>query len=199
MWEYSNSKREKNFSEEEDWVQVNFGKEDKRAEDKRAEDNIEDWAVEEISASPLESFKSDIESGNFEVQEHNLDDKYFHEDHDVTSEEVIGAEESKLSQNNEKPIITHTLVDLYCSQGYEEKAIEILNDILELHPNDEASLEKREELIKKLNTSSSKLEIVEEVSELDIKRQKLESLLNKFSNEINQRAEEINSWKKFLF
>ena len=36
----------------------------------------------------------------------------------------------------ESPVITHTLVDLYCNQGYLDKAKDLLEKILELNPND---------------------------------------------------------------
>ena len=44
------------------------------------------------------------------------------------------------------PVITHTLVDLYCSQGHVEKAVEILEKILELNPNDQRTIEKLSEV-----------------------------------------------------
>ncbi|MBT3584768.1 MAG: tetratricopeptide repeat protein [Halobacteriovoraceae bacterium] len=46
----------------------------------------------------------------------------------------------------EGPVITHTLVDLYYSQGYVDKAIEILEKILALNPGDERSSKRLEEL-----------------------------------------------------
>ncbi|OFZ14352.1 MAG: hypothetical protein A2X86_05770 [Bdellovibrionales bacterium GWA2_49_15] len=46
----------------------------------------------------------------------------------------------------EAPIITHTLVDLYCAQGLYQKGIEILQKILELNPKDHKSRARLQEL-----------------------------------------------------
>ena len=44
------------------------------------------------------------------------------------------------------------MVDLYCRQGHYHQAIEILNSILELHPQDQATIAKLEE-VKHLSSS----------------------------------------------
>ncbi len=49
-------------------------------------------------------------------------------------------------KNYEKPIVSHTLVDLYLSQGHKEKAIEILESIIDLHPSDDRSIMRLREL-----------------------------------------------------
>ena len=124
--------------DDDDWVQVNFNVE------KQAGDDIDNWKVRSDEVSPIESFKSDIEKGNLEVSEHNLDDSYYYEEHDNEEIDITsGVEGSQL----EEPIITHTLVNLYCSQGYFEKALELLDNIIDLHPDDKASLKRREEII----------------------------------------------------
>ncbi len=45
-------------------------------------------------------------------------------------------------QKEELPFITHTLVDLYIGQGHIEKALELLEKILLLNPNDQKTHEK---------------------------------------------------------
>ena len=47
---------------------------------------------------------------------------------------------------DEGPVITHTLVDLYCSQGHIEKAKEILEKILILNPQDQKTRERLDEI-----------------------------------------------------
>ncbi len=42
----------------------------------------------------------------------------------------------------EEPIITHTLVDLYCAQQCYDKAIEVLNKILEINPDNKLTIDK---------------------------------------------------------
>ena len=122
--------------DDDDWVQVDFNQVERRTE------SVDDWSVKSIPSNPLDSFKSSIEKGEFEIKEADLNDEYYFEDHDTESDDVIGED----SDNESDTIITHTLVDLYCKQGYFEKAIELLDNILELHPEDKASLNKREEI-----------------------------------------------------
>lgn len=59
--------------------------------------------------------------------------------------------QKKMAQ--ELPMITHTLVDLYCGQGHFEKAIEVLDKILELNPNEERTIKKKNEILALLNNS----------------------------------------------
>lgn len=42
----------------------------------------------------------------------------------------------EVKSSTDSPVITHTLVDLYCNQGYLDKAKDLLEKILELNPND---------------------------------------------------------------
>lgn len=44
------------------------------------------------------------------------------------------------------PLVTHTLVDLYCGQGHIEKALEVLEKILLLNPNDQKTIKKIKEI-----------------------------------------------------
>ena len=143
--------------DEDVWVQVDFNKalEDNNAQKlpEKEEDDLSLWNVEKNN-SPLDLFKKEIKSSNLKVNEHNLDDDYYHEDFDNESKEVIGpeknTEEVPLEKANDGPIITHTLVDLYIKQGHLAKAASILEEILELHPTDKATREKLDELTFKL-------------------------------------------------
>lgn len=122
------------FEDDEDqWVQVDFN----RRKSDKDDDIIGNWSVE--SDSPLEKFKNDIKNENLNINESSLDDDYFHEEYDNDEDDL---------EVNSDPIITHTLVDLYLKQGHYKKAIEILESILELHPNDKASRKKLKEIIK---------------------------------------------------
>lgn len=120
---------------EDDWVQVDFGKGRRQSD----QDDIDDWGMEK-SETPLDQFKKDLNENNLKVNETNLDDNYFYEDYDneedSTSEDIVESE----------PIITHTLVDLYCKQGHFEKALEILESILVLHPDDKPSKDRADEI-----------------------------------------------------
>ena len=141
--EYVEKRMDSFDSEEDDWVQVNFNKEERR-EVSSEEDSISDWEISSAE-NPLKNFQKDIKTGNLSVEEHDLDDYYFHEEHDHKSAKVIEEKE------NSDPIITHTLVNLYCKQGHLDKAVELLDSIIELHPKDTASINKRNELLKNIN------------------------------------------------
>ncbi len=54
---------------------------------------------------------------------------------------------------SEVPFMTHTLVDLYCSQGHVNKAVEILEKMLELNPHDEKTVQKLQEVTSLLQSS----------------------------------------------
>lgn len=130
-------KRMSNFDiNEDDWVQVDFGKDRRGTE---TNDEIEEWNVQK-NETPLDQFKKDLIEDNLEVKETDLDDKFFLEDYDhdedTTKDNVVHSD----------PIITHTLVNLYCKQGHFDKALEILESILLLHPEDQATIVKANEV-----------------------------------------------------
>ncbi len=57
-------------------------------------------------------------------------------------------DEADLFENQEEaaPLVTHTLVDLYCGQGHIEKALEVLEKILILNPHDKKTISKIAEI-----------------------------------------------------
>lgn len=55
------------------------------------------------------------------------------------------------------PMATHTLVDLYVKQGHYHKAIEILERLIELNPQDSRSLLRRKEVMKLKEAADSHL------------------------------------------
>lgn len=85
-------------------------------------------------------------------------------------------------KNNEEnvpatvPMVTHTLVDLYCGQGHIEKALQVLEKILLLNPNDQKTIAKITEIRDLLmpifgqeiiDDQDESLELLEDVSEED--------------------------------
>lgn len=156
--------------DEDEWVQVDFNRALEKQENdldssEKNENDLSLWNVEKNN-SPLDIFKEEIKSSNLKVNEHNLDDDYYHEDFDNESKEVIGpeenTEEAQVEQVSDGPIITHTLVDLYIKQGHLAKAASILEEILELHPTDKATREKLDELTFKLIEENQNESSVEE-------------------------------------
>jgi len=122
---------------DEEWVQVNFS-DDQEEEHEEPESEIDEWVVKK--PNPLDSFKEEISSSEIHVKQHSLDDEFFHEDYDNRETEILNSgEPNPVAPNDPTPIITHTLVDLYCKQKHFDKAIDILESILELHPHDEVT------------------------------------------------------------
>ncbi|MDH5581073.1 MAG: hypothetical protein OEY33_04140 [Bdellovibrionales bacterium] len=58
----------------------------------------------------------------------------------------IETKDSEHKSEESSPVITHTLVDLYCAQGHFKKALELLNKLLTLDPKDQRTLNKIEEV-----------------------------------------------------
>lgn len=143
--------------DKDDWVQVDFNKTIHERRDPRRPKNMlgDEWNLVSVnSETPLEKFKSDLREKKFDVTEHELDDTYFWEDYDNPADDTIEAEEDEIADKvNEKPIITHTLVDLYCRQGHYLEAIEILKSILQLHPTDQATIAKLKKITAMLHSS----------------------------------------------
>ena len=101
------------FSED-DWVQVNFNENQKIEKS----ESTKHWSMNK--KSPLEDFKSEIAEDKIQLKEHRLDDSFYFEDYDNHSDEVISNIDDEIGnfERDKNPIITHTLVDLYCSQGH---------------------------------------------------------------------------------
>lgn len=63
-----------------------------------------------------------------------------------TIKEEIHDEIKQTETNDCAPLVTHTLVDLYCGQGHIEKALEVLEKILLFNPNDQKTIKKIKEI-----------------------------------------------------
>ncbi|MDP7321308.1 MAG: CDC27 family protein [Bacteriovoracaceae bacterium] len=189
--------------DEDEWVQVDFNSPTERKDESLTED-VGQWSVEK-SHSPLESFKEEIKKNSIEVRHHDLDDEFFHEDYDKKANDVITPEEDQLTKSekksNNEPIITHTLVDLYCKQGHYTKAVSILENILELHPDDKVTQQKLDEIVSLMagdlvevpkKTSSVNLEIIDvdekNQKNAQAKYQKIEQSFEKFMEQIKLRS-----------
>lgn len=121
---------------DDDWVQVDFNRPDLDEVTVPEPKKIvadDDWVMKKSGFGDHPILR------NEKITERSLEDDYyadeFEEEGDI--EEVNGQELTPSA-----PIVSHTLIDLYCSQKYFDKAIELLNKILELNPHDEASLKK---------------------------------------------------------
>ncbi len=121
--------------------------------------------VKEVNESwVMNSFSNEVEISPSEI---NLN---------FENEETNSFESEKESEViHEAPIVTHTLVDLYCGQGHIEKAILILEKILLLNPNDQKTKDKIVE-IKSLISPAE--EVNEEVEDHAISLVSIDELEN---------------------
>lgn len=112
-----------------DWLHIDLNKE------KEVEIKNNDWNVKKNVSSPV----LNLEKENISSEKIRIEKTTIHEN--VGQEELIHNEPIE-----ETPIVTHTLVDLYCGQGHIEKAIEILEKILILNPHDKKTKAKLDEI-----------------------------------------------------
>ena len=80
------------------------------------------------------------------------------------------------------PVITHTLVDLYCAQGHTQKAKEILEKILELNPTDEKTKVKLNEVNELLLLNNEEFPVEIKIEE-KIEEKEYSKLKNKISKD----------------
>ncbi len=112
-----------------------------------------------------------------------------HDEEDI--EEIAVPEESEESESS--PMITHTLVDLYCAQSHFSKALELLEKLLHLNPNDQRTLKKIKE-VKSLQTNKKEDEGHSDLMaafDKSVGHEKLDKLQDKFGrflSEVKTRA-----------
>lgn len=132
-------------SNDEDWVQVNFGRTTSHS------------ALTHTETPKLVS-STDAEDGwvmkkpeNFSLEEHpilkkesitkrDLEDDFFADEFEEEHGDIEEVNAESIS--SDAPIVSHTLIDLYCAQHYYDKALELLQKIIELNPNDHRSIAK---------------------------------------------------------
>ena len=126
-----------------DWMAVDLSREQKSVKE---EDPYEFWNLKkgdtpvnltEVS-SPKEEVLKPIEPISLEEESDLHVELNFDDEEDEVEVEATPAKEI--------PLVTHTLVDLYCGQGHIEKALEVLEKILILNPHDEKTIKKISEI-----------------------------------------------------
>lgn len=123
---------------DDDWVQVDFNKKPNKEQKALQEENSsasedDQWVMEKkgLNEHPILNEET--------IPERSLEDDFYA---DEFEEEGDIDEVNSSSISSDSPIISHTLIDLYCAQQYYDKAIELLEKILELNPEDTASRDK---------------------------------------------------------
>ncbi len=193
--------------DEDEWVQVDFNASksiEKQTDNSQVD--FQDWVMEK-SENPLESFKKEVSDEHIKINHHKLDDDYFHEDYDNESSDVILPLEENEEESQAKPIITHTLVDLYIKQGHLGKAANILESILELHPNDLVTQQKLDEVTvllaqETLGVTSDKLQFgaqeeqAEDELEFGAQEEQAELEISPIENKKTQAKDKLGRLKK---
>ena len=120
-----------------DWLALDLSKD--KAKSEKESDPYEQWNLKkaepvlQITKPIIESPVNSEAERKFEVKLDFEEPEHF--------EDLI-TEPAKV----EVPLVTHTLVDLYCGQGHIEKALEVLEKILALNPTDKKTIDKIAEI-----------------------------------------------------
>lgn len=140
---------------DDDWVQVDFNQPQNNADSRPLIDDghqsvdESQWVMKNPSTEEQE-----LTLEEEKIPERSLEDEYYADEfQDEGDIDEINAN----SISSEAPIVSHTLIDLYCAQHYYDKAIELLEKIIELNPEDISTIQKLEKVkeLKLLNTSGS--------------------------------------------
>ena len=146
---------------DDDWVQVDFNRTQKKAlpesqkpAEPEAQPDENDWVMNRPGEEPKLNLHPILTKDS--VSERSLEDDFYA---DEFEEEMGDIDEVNSSISSDSPIVSHTLIDLYCSQYYFDKAIELLEKILELNPDDQNSIKKLDEvrLMKRLHKPEEKV------------------------------------------
>ena len=131
-----------------DWMALDLSRDQKNV---KQEDSYELWNLKKGDApvdlsekktivdNITKSYKSSAPAASDKIQINFEDDS---SDEAENHEEVDSDDNSKSFTVTTTPLVTHTLVDLYCGQGHMEKALEVLEKILILNPTDEKTIHK---------------------------------------------------------
>lgn len=117
-----------------DWLALDLSR-DQKTTKLASNDSYDFWNVKKGALS--------IEAPAKEVQnQKQIEDDSIYQDQAIE----LDFEENSGEENAETPLVTHTLVDLYCGQGHMEKALEVLEKILILNPDDQKTIKKISEI-----------------------------------------------------
>lgn len=205
-------KAEELFEDEDDWVQVDFNKKSLVSSESSVnlveevtqksievvdeiEEPIEDsdnWSMSTPKEIEINQTEEKIDFENIQVQEHDLSSDFFYEDYDNKSDEVILPEDDNLLEDDEEEtkIISHTLIDLYYSQGHLDRAIELLKEALLESPTDTMAKEK---LIKFEEQLKSEKSLDEMIDKVDTTKIDLRKSYDNFLKLLKEKASEVQN------
>ena len=124
----------KEETDEDDWVQVSFVNNEKLTEDT----SVYDWNVS--TEAKLENFKNSVASNDMSLDIPSIDDEYYFQEFDNEEPEDDETEEVA-------PVVTETLIDLYLKQNQNEKALQVIEKVLEENPENTELIEKKRAIL----------------------------------------------------
>ena len=152
-------------------IEINFATEKLGSSPK---DDFDDWKTVNLKTNEIPD--KEIIKTNWQVQapialhletetEHRIDAS-----NENTEEQDLEIEFQTENETLHTPVVTHTLVDLYCGQGHLEKALEILDKILILNPYDQRTLDKKNEILLLISPAEN----TDQYSEIELSSEALE-------------------------
>lgn len=185
---------------DDDWVQVDFNQnqapldtnEIKQIETAKLEN---EWVMQKPGISEHPILKEET------ITVRSLEDDFYA---DEFEDEGDIEDSTPGTAPHDSPIVSHTLIDLYCAQKYYDKAIELLEKILELNPTDQRTVQKLEQVLTLKKSSQPQLSVVTEeqgheelisIIENQVKAKspkeiKLQETFNYFLQALNERAQQ---------
>lgn len=180
---------------------------------KELEERLHVGLIDEKQEEQLRSFEEgeffEVEKLTSIKQEENDPDWSLQDfSHETGVEEVgsIGLESHELpnfqedkpeSKKNEGPVFTQTLVDLYLKQGHKNKAIEILQKLVDLNPTDEVSQKKLSELTFDKKASAKEDSLMDlydkKIGKVSNYQNRVQDTLLKFCDAIKARGSEYKA------
>lgn len=121
--------------DEDDWAMVDFAPEKKETTPEVSEED--QWSMGSPSSMPTPVVSRE---DDWKVMSRSIDDDFFSDD-EVTPEDA----DAPLPEDT-TPVASHTLVDLYVAQNHMGPAIDLLENIIALNPNDRRSVLRLNEL-----------------------------------------------------
>ncbi len=126
---------------------------------------VKQWSVSQENESapsmtPMTNSPSSDDGANTIMKTHDENESL------EKTEEVIFSNDSSssninldsyqnISPTDEIPIVTHTLIDIFCSQKHYDKALELLDKVIKHDPTDERSKQKKLYVLSKMQESKS--------------------------------------------
>ncbi len=166
-----------------DWMALDLSREQKttKSEDpyefwnlKKGETNLDspqETSVEKVEERPKTNTLVELARAIKQEPVETVTPK-IHVELDLEDDEFDDESNDNASVSQKVPMVTHTLVDLYCGQGHMEKALEVLEKILILNPHDEKTIKKISEIKSLMGHYEEEMpeeRVVEEINVSEVK------------------------------